>query len=166
MEKRFKRVLLYLTLLGISGLFLFPFYWVLISSVKSVEGISMRPPSYYPSEYHKTKVVLDATSRIVREAAGPDSVWWFRLRESRDLLTKDPMPGAYYVRLDSLKPGQYLSWFPESAVQSVSGPPTITFDNLTMHQIEGEPKAVPLLAKMVRSKGASYDELLFFTDDN
>ncbi|MBL7980082.1 MAG: carbohydrate ABC transporter permease [Bacteroidetes Order II. Incertae sedis bacterium] len=165
MEKKFKRALLYLTLIGISGLFLFPFYWVLISSVKSVEGISMRPPSYYPSEYHKTTVTLNATSRIVREVAGPDSVWWFRLRKSRDLLTQDPTPGAYYVRLDSLKPGQYLSWFPESVVQPVAGPPNITFDNLTLHRIEGEPEAVPLLAKMVRAKGASYDELLFFTEN-
>lgn len=166
MDKKFKRVLLYLTLIGISGLFLFPFYWVLISSIKSVEGISMRPPSYYPSEYRKVNLSLPANGRIYKEAAGQDSILWYQLRKSRDLLTKDATPGAYYVRLDSLKPGQYLQWFPESAVQSVEGPPSILFEGVTMHEIEGEPEAIPLLAKMVRPKGASFDELLFFTTEH
>ncbi|MBN8588716.1 MAG: carbohydrate ABC transporter permease [Rhodothermia bacterium] len=166
MDKKFKRVLLYLTLIGISGLFLFPFYWVLISSIKSVEGISMRPPSYYPSEYRKVHLSLPANGRIYKEAAGQDSILWYQLRKSSDLLTKDTTPGAYYVRLDSLKPGQYLQWFPESAVQSVVGPPSILFEGVTMHEIEGEPEAIPLLAKMVRPKGASFDELLFFTTEH
>ena len=45
-----KRLPTYLALTLVSLVLMFPFYWVIISSLKSVEGMNLEPPSLYPAE--------------------------------------------------------------------------------------------------------------------
>jgi ABC-type glycerol-3-phosphate transport system permease component len=55
---------LYLMLSLVGLVLIFPFYWVVISSVKSREGISLSPPSFYPSEILRTDIQHVASNRF------------------------------------------------------------------------------------------------------
>ena len=57
-----EKTLLYGALTAVALLLLFPFYWVLVSSVKSRDGMTMAPPSFYPAEVKKQPLSLKATA--------------------------------------------------------------------------------------------------------
>ena len=78
-----KRPVLYVLLALLAVLFLFPFYWMLMSSLKSREGFAMTPPSFYPAQGVTCDVELPAGWWRVVEADGRR---WLRLCASPDLL--------------------------------------------------------------------------------
>jgi ABC-type glycerol-3-phosphate transport system permease component len=163
--KRLNRFWLYVILLGLSILFLFPFYWVIISSLKSIEGLSMNPPSYYPSEFRKQSVVFEAKNKIAEVGESQ----WFKLVDSEDLFNKKDQKagqspqGAYYLRLDAGKPTQLVSWFPDSSVTAAQVPDSmkVRFSNLRVNRLDETGGTAVVFAKMVRQNGGSYNELLF-----
>ncbi len=80
--KRLRQLPIYVALLAVCALFLFPFYWLVISSLKSVAGMDLEPPSLYPAE-QLTVNLRAATKEAVYTAEGAK---WLRLTRSPDLL--------------------------------------------------------------------------------
>ena len=148
---------MYALLLGVSAVLLFPFYWVLISSVKTLDGLSMTPPSLTPSEYRTDRLT------VTGEAVEAEGQRWFRLAASRDLLGDNgpasAAPGAYYVRLDDSAPSQLTRWLPDSAV-TAARPATAAFGSSRVVEVEGGADVL-IAARMVRPTDAGTEEVLF-----
>ena len=149
---------MYALLLGVSAVLLFPFYWVLISSVKTLDGLSMTPPSLTPSEYRTDRLTVEG------EAVEAEGQRWFRLATSRDLLGEgdqpaSPAPGAYYVRLDDGAPSQLTRWLPDSAV-TAARPATAAFGSSRAVELGGGVEVL-IAARMVRPTDAGTEEVLF-----
>lgn len=150
-----KRLPTYLALVVVAVLFLFPFYWVLISSLKSVQGISLKPPSLYPSE---AKVVnLSMNVHSLRQV---DEDTWMFLAPGPGKLG-EAGKGAYFVQIDKGKPTQLVRWLSEGQGAELKGAATQAFEKVPVYQIDG--KEVAVLAKMVRQSKDRFDELLFTT---
>lgn len=157
--KRAKLLPIYFALLAVSLLFLFPFYWVVSSSLKSVAGISLEPPSMYPSEQLTVKKSCSSQGALFK-SNGSD---WFLLQRRKDLLDGKPGAGAYYLQLKEDKPSQLVSWLPDRSVQPITERATsIVFDNIPVTEVAGGRAA--LVAKMVRQKDNGFDELIFTTE--
>ncbi|MCG8370322.1 MAG: carbohydrate ABC transporter permease [Proteobacteria bacterium] len=156
-----KKAILYAMLFGVSVFLLFPFYWVLISSVKTVDGLSMNPPMLYPSEFRNVDRELPAAGRIVE--AGGDS--WFRLARSPDLGAERAgagEPGAYYVRLNEDAPSQLTRWWSDTAVSRLSpAAARITFAGSEVVALETDGRRVAVVSRMIRQSDSGFDELLF-----
>lgn len=154
------RILLYAALVSIAAVLLFPFYWVLSSSVKSLGGLSMSPPAFYPSEIRKQDLTVSTGNRIV--ALG-DKLW-FRLAPSADLLSGSRVSGGYYTRLNDGALSQLVNWLPDGAVTPVTGGPAeITFTGLPVSELLSQGRNVVIAARMVRQQEEEnrVDELLF-----
>lgn len=155
----YSRIALYAALFAIASVLLFPFYWVLSSSVKSLEGLSMTPPSFYPSEVQKEDIALDATGRVFSY----DQKSWLLLAHSPDRINGGRQPGGYYARLDEDTPSQLVNWLPNGAAILVANPPpTIAFRNSPIHRLS-DGQRVAVAARMVRQDPESgrLDELVF-----
>ena len=157
---------MYALLLGVSAFLLFPFYWVLVSSVKTLDGLSMTPPSMLPSEYRTDSLVVEGD---VVEAEGRE---WVRLARSPDRLgsvdgasasstpVRSGAPGAYYVRLDDGAPSQLTRWLPDSSVVAVARGRAVPFgDSRVVELATGGARVIA--ARMVRPSATGTDELLF-----
>ena len=161
MNYRVRRLIaLYIALTACAIVFAFPFYWVVSSSLKSREGLSLVPPSFYPSETRLHSVTLPGAARTF----SAEDATWFRLAGSTDRLNDGSDPGAYYVRLNGDTPSQLVAWFPNAAVRPAELPAEeIAFDGMAMHRLrEREDKReVAIAAKMVRKFKERTVELLF-----
>ena len=155
-----RRLGMYALLLGVSAFLLFPFYWVLVSSVKTLDGLSMTPPTLVPAEYRTDSLVVRGD---VVEAADQR---WLRLAASGDLLgdvdtARGPeAAGAYYVRLDDGAPTQLTRWMPDTSVAVVAEAAAVPFGAARVVEVEGEGQRV-VAARMVRPGEAGTNELLF-----
>jgi len=151
-----KRLPTYLALTLVSLVLMFPFYWVIISSLKSVEGMNSAPPSMYPAEPLTINLTLPSENRFY-SAEGGD---WMKLLASKDLLVGDQNPGAYYLGFTDKKPTKLVKWFADAAVKPTEWPSkTVTLAAVPVHQVKGNRRAV--VARMVRQNSVSFDELLF-----
>lgn len=153
-----RKIGMYALLLGVSGFLLFPFYWVVISSVKTLDGLSMTPPSMVPSEYRTDSLTVEG------DIVEAEDQRWVRLAPSADLLsgTASTAPGAYYVRLEADAPTQLTQWLPDSSVTSVLEDATVSFGQSRVVEVEGEGERV-VAARMVRPTSRGTEELLFAT---
>ncbi|NKB66128.1 MAG: ABC transporter permease subunit [Candidatus Latescibacteria bacterium] len=154
------RIGLYAALFAIAGALLFPFYWVLSSSVKSLEGMSMTPPAFYPSEVRKERLSMAAAGRVFAHQGKQ----WLLLVRSPDLLQGGSEAGGYYVRLNEEGPSQLVGWLADGAVAPVAGgPEVLAFRPAQIHRLEEDGRRVAIVAKMVRQNEAEnrVDELLF-----
>ena len=145
----------YVALVLVCLLFMFPFYWVLISGLKSVAGLNLEPPSLYPSEQLTVQLTANPQGRMF-VANGTE---WLLLAKSPDLLAASSAPGGYYLEVDGDKPSQSVSWFADTEVKSA--PPSdkpLKLKDVPVHQVSGSRLA--LVAKMVRQKPDGFDELL------
>ncbi|MDR3688693.1 MAG: ABC transporter permease subunit [Fimbriimonas sp.] len=88
--KRLRPLPIYIVLLMVCTLFLFPFYWVVISSLKSVAGMDLEPPSMYPAE----RLTVDLEANTKQRIFVADGSQWLRLAQSPDLLQADVNQGA------------------------------------------------------------------------
>jgi len=152
---RFRLLPAYLALTAVSILFLFPFYWVVISSLKSPAGMDLKPPALYPAEAATDR--LEAGADRVVEADGQQ---WLLLAESPDVLAGGEEPGAYLLRLEGGKPTQLVAWFPRTAIRRAKDAAPVTFEDVRVHRFGEEERL--LVAKVVRQKeDGGFDELLF-----
>jgi multiple sugar transport system permease protein len=155
------RIALYAALFAITAVLLFPFYWVLSSSVKSLEGLSMTPPSFYPSKVKKEHVAIRADGRVFSY----DQKRWLLLARSADLINggREPGGGGYYARLDGDTPSQLVNWLPDGQAKPMTEAPTsIVFRNSQTHRLD-DGQRITIAARMVRQDDESnrIDELLF-----
>ncbi|MBN2212266.1 MAG: carbohydrate ABC transporter permease [Sedimentisphaerales bacterium] len=159
MKLRPQKILLYAVLLAVSGLFVFPFYWLLISSVKSREGMSMNPPTLYPARPRTMDLTCPVTVRLVR--VGEHT--WCRLCESQNLLEENAASGAYYIQLKEDQPTQQVQWFADNKVQPIAEPKfaTITFTAVPVHKLMDTGRNIAVVGRLVRKKPVGFDEILF-----
>lgn len=153
------RIGLYAALFAITAVLLFPFYWVISSSVKSREGMAMSPPSFYPSEVRKIDVEVKADGRVFTY----DDKDWLLLARSADLLNAGATKGGYYARLNTDGPSQLVNWLPDDAVTPrASNRQTFRFHRAEVHELSDN-RQIAIAAKMVRKNEAlnRIDELLF-----
>ena len=98
--KRLRTLPIYLALIAVSILFLFPFYWVVISSLKSVAGMDLEPPSMLPAE----QLTVDLEAQTNQRIFSADGNEWLRLAQSTNLLDANQTGRAEQDAHSSLKP--------------------------------------------------------------
>ena len=153
--KRIRMAPVYVALILVCLLFLFPFYWVLISGLKSVAGLNLEPPSMYPSE----QLTIQLTAQTQGRMYSGNGMNWLKLAPSTDLLGGNAGPGAYYLEIDGEKPTQLVSWFADSAVKpKLLKGASLKLADVPVHQVGNG--RVGVLAKMVRQNANGFDELL------
>ncbi|MEM1115514.1 MAG: carbohydrate ABC transporter permease [Bacteroidota bacterium] len=150
---------MYALLLGVSAFLLFPFYWVLISSVKTLDGLSMSPPTMVPAEYRTDSLTVEG------DVVEAEDQRWVRLAASPDLLgsettdAPEAAPGAYYARLDGGAPTQFTRWMPDSAV-TARGLETVSFGASRVVELADGSQHV-IAARQVRASASGAEEILF-----
>jgi ABC-type glycerol-3-phosphate transport system permease component len=161
-NNRVQLFFLYLMLSLVGLVLIFPFYWVVISSVKSREGISLSPPSFYPSEILRTDIQHVASNRFFKI----EDEQWFLLAQSPDILSGLPDEGGYFVRLENGVPGRSIEWFPMSA----ASPEAVTADSLLFAGVDIQRRTdtrerAAILGRVVRpaEDGSGRSEELLFT---
>jgi multiple sugar transport system permease protein len=149
---------IYVALVAVSILFAFPFYWVVCSSLKSVPGINLIPPSLFPSE----RVNVQLTAPLAGQAFTYEGANWLKLTNSPDLLAKGSANGAYYLQLNGDKPSQLVTWVADGSAKPIaSAKRSIKLEDVPVNEVGDDRAAV--VAKMVRQNGTGFDELLFTT---
>ncbi len=156
-----KRLPVYLALSVVSLLLMFPFYWVVISSLKSVEGMNLEPPSMYPAEQLSLSANMSAKNRFFAIEGGQ----WMRLIPSKDLLGDEKQPGAYFLEFANSNATKLVKWFPAGIAKPIPWPVSrVDLPDTPIQLVEGARRAV--LARMVRKKETGFDELLFTAEPN
>lgn len=61
-----QKLALYADLTAVGLVLIFPFYWVLMSSVKSRDGMAMAPPAFYPAEVDRVQLSISLAGRVAR----------------------------------------------------------------------------------------------------
>jgi multiple sugar transport system permease protein len=151
-----KRLPTYLALTLVSLVLMFPFYWVIISSLKSVEGMNLEPPSLYPAEPLTMNITVPTQGRFFTAEGGK----WMKLLDTKDLLSTSDQPGGYFLGFTDQKPTKLVKWFSNSAVKPAPWPTaTVVLPSVPVQKVDGNRRA--LVARMVRQNGVSFDELLF-----
>jgi multiple sugar transport system permease protein len=151
-----RRLPIYLALVAVCLLFIFPFYWMVSSSLKSVEGMSLEPPSLYPAE----ELTVDLSAATAGRVFLSDGVKWLRLTGSRDLLGGTAGSGAYYLQLNDDKASQLVAWIPDGKAKPTTWTsPKLAMKQVPVEDVAGTKRAV--VAKMVRNGDSGYQELLF-----
>lgn len=154
--------LVYLALAAIAVLFMFPFYWILSSSLKSRKCMAMVPPAYFPCEAETTGLRIAANKRIVEF----DEQQWFRLCSSQDLIGENNTSGGYYIKLDGYKPTSLVRWMADSNVSVVISPVNdMEFPRAQVHRIKGDSEEVIVVAKMVRQSKKQFNEIIFIASN-
>lgn len=147
-----RKLPIYLGLVLVTLLLMFPFYWLVISSLKSIAGLNLSPPSLYPAER------LVKTVNGERKVAVIERETWLELAQSPDLLSGSAAPGSYWLKLDSGKPTQLVKWFPSSVVAKVTSQ-KVVFKDVPVEEIKGSRRVV--LAALVRQSEQGFNEILF-----
>ena len=156
-----KRFPVYVALTVVSLLLMFPFYWVVISSLKSVEGMNLEPPSMYPAEQLSLSVRMPSRGRFFHIEGSN----WMRLIPSADLLGNDQRPGAYFLQFASDKATKLVKWFATESAKPIPWQSAhLDLPSIPVQLVDGNRRAV--LARMVRKKEAAFDELLFTAPPN
>lgn len=154
-----KRFWIYLGLCSISLVLMFPFYWVVVSSLKSVAGMNLEPPAMYPAEQAVSSVRLPTASRWFEA----EHSTWFLLLRSKNLVAKTAAEGGYYVQVKDEKPSKLVNWYSDSEVKAVQpSRKELAFENVPVNLVKGSERVV--LAKMARQKEGGFNEILFCTE--
>ena len=152
-----KKFPIYLGLVTVSLLLMFPFYWLVVSSLKSVPGMNLVPPTLYPAE------------RLVQTVMGTlpfcsvDGKTWVELAASLDVLSPSQDKGRYLLKVDDGRPTQLVKWYSDATIPGVI-PKTIDFKDLPVEDVQGERRIV--LAKLVRQSEHGFNEVLFSVPAN
>lgn len=155
--KGLRRLPTYVALVAVSLLFLFPFYWVAISSLQSKAGLDLSPPPFYPAQ-PVTKTVIDQTPYQVKLLKGDR---WLRMFKSVDLNNPNSGAGAYYFKLSGEVTTRDMQWFPDSqmaALPNATVTGAIRSEDLPVWKIQGQKMVV--FGSQKRPNGASFDEIV------
>ena len=154
--KRLRTLPIYLALLAVCALFLFPFYWVVISSLKSVAGMDLEPPSMVPAE----QLTVDLKAATKQQVFSADGAEWLRLVRSPDLLAGGQVKGAYCLQLKDGAATKLVQWFADDKVKPSPWPaPELDLKAVPVNAVRGKNLAV--VAKLVRQTDNGFSELLF-----
>jgi ABC-type glycerol-3-phosphate transport system permease component len=172
--RKLRTLPVYGALLAVALLFLFPFYWVVVSSLKSVEGMTLKPPALYPAELET--VDLPVARPTLYDMEGQT---WFRLPF---MDWQEPLMGPFgwYVQIDGDKPTQLVKNFLKSKMKVSSKKlDRLVFAKVPIHNFgreevdeheahsddkshePGQELHAAIVAKSVRQQDGSYQELLF-----
>jgi multiple sugar transport system permease protein len=138
---KYRNLPIYLALIALAALFLFPFYWVVISSLKSVEGMSLKPPAMFPAE-------------VKTESWVERGVTVFEMEDERWAA----LTGDFAVQLtEDGKPTQLVRELP--ADRFPVGGADLSFERVPVYNVEG--KTYTVVARMVRQGEDTFSETLF-----
>jgi ABC-type glycerol-3-phosphate transport system permease component len=157
MNMNLSKLPVYIMLVLVSVLLLFPFYWLISSSLKSRECISMSPPAFYPCRLHTVDVSVPAQGRIF--TAGNNT--WYLLCRSSDMLGGGAVSGGYYVLLENMSPSAQVAWLPDTDVKPQSCERNIEFLQAQVHKLEQGGQKIVVLGKIVRQTAVGFHEILF-----
>lgn len=119
-------------------LLFFPFYWVVVSSLKSVQGMSLEPPTLLPAE----RLVQDIS--LNGKVVTAEGATWFELG------------GGFYLQL---KDGKATSLVKQLAPSQPARDAGVRFEKVPVIQVDKD--QIVLLAKKVTQKEVGFDEVLF-----
>ncbi|HOJ40734.1 MAG TPA: carbohydrate ABC transporter permease [bacterium] len=154
--KTWQRLWLYLTLTICSFFFLFPFFWVIVSSVKSRECMNMIPPAVFPAKLRTREVTLTGPT------VGAAGSTWFLLTRSREVFGQQQTPGGYYLQIEHNQPTALVKWFSDSQVTRLKENVRVVFQQAAIHRLQNRQEII-LLATMVRQKNGQTEETIFFS---
>ncbi len=166
MIRRLRMLPVYVALTAVALLFLFPFYWVIISSLKSVEGMTLKPPSMFPAEVRTVTMTVDQPQLFDMEEQT-----WFRLA-FQDWQEPAMGPVGWYMQIDDGKPTQLIKPFPKASMKPSSQKlEKLVFEKVPIHSFgehpkheghsEDEEEGAAIIAKSVTQKEGTFQELLF-----
>lgn len=165
--KRAALLPVYLCLAALCALFIFPFYWVVVSSLETIPGLNLKPPALYPAEMTTLSATLPIKNNLYR--LGPD--YYIKLPISSSALGgSSTVPPALFLKLerekpqDPLKPTQMVqtpeemkalgqALIPARVDQSV-----VAYPQLPVERVNGN--LAGIVADRIRGSGTSYQELL------
>lgn len=169
--KLIKLVPSYVILLAISILFVFPFYWVVVSSLESISGLNLKPPAMYPAELKTMNGRLSLIGHTYMD--GKDR--WVELSQSRALIgkSKGTGSGGYFLKLEqksvlsNYTPTQLVRWLPSQSLLKGKAKltliepqeTTLILSKLPIETVNG--RSMAILAKQIRGSGSNFHELLF-----
>jgi ABC-type glycerol-3-phosphate transport system permease component len=156
-----KKIFVYIALILTGLFFVFPFYWVLASSLKSRECMSMVPPAYYPCEVRTVDLKMPARGRIYSQG----ETMWLKLCDSKDLQAKTEIAGGYYLKLNQNLPTSQIEWFSNNDVKIKQADfETIDFSKTPCHRVKGIKEPVAVVGRLVRNSGNGFNEIIFTSD--
>ena len=151
MKIRGSRILLYAVLTVIGAFFLFPFYWVVISSLKTPAGMTMRPPSFYPSEPLLAEYTVELAKRLVKW----DGHEWLILCDAKG-------GGVFGLQFDDGRASKLVRRLEHGLFEHVEGVAgKVTLRGLPVVRIAGWRANAVVLARMSRQHGGRSEERLF-----
>ncbi|MFH0735552.1 MAG: carbohydrate ABC transporter permease [bacterium] len=160
MSNKSQKLFIYLALFLVGIILAFPFYWVISSSFKSRESISMNPPSFYPSKYRTSSFNITTNNNIFIY----NKAVWLKLNKTEDVIIQSNKHGGYYLLLDNFKPTQYVKWINDDLINVFNCPDSIKniqFSNVPVYELEENNKKIIIAAKMIRKTENKNFELLF-----
>lgn len=143
MDSLWQRRGVFLALVALAALYLFPFYWLAQSSLKSPTALKAVPPTFLPSEGERAQTTLP---KIVRTDADGS---WLRLVDAAD-----PERGAtstWWLQLGADgAPGERVVWAPVAASPPAEG--VVAVQQRRVIEIAGAAGEWLDLATVVRSR--------------
>lgn len=168
--KRVALLPVYIGLGAVCLLFLFPFYWVVTSSLESIAGLNLKPPALYPAELYTISAKLPTRNRLYQ--CGADVVIPLpTLIQNQPLGSGNGVrKSGYYLKLepgkthDSFTPTQMVltqseldqEGFPLKPIPTSQ--PFIEFPKLSVEKVNGH--AAGIIADRIRGSGTNYQETL------
>ena len=124
----------------------------------------MTPPAFYPCDQETVSTSAAPEGRVFRR----EKDLWFRLKESGDLLAPgNHARGGYYLQLDGGAATQRVQWFADEAVKTARAhDKRPAFPDLPVCRLQDPGDTVAVVAKVLRTRGESFDEILCQVDRN
>ncbi len=160
MNNKTKKLFIYFMLCLVGIILAFPFYWVISSSFKSRESISMNPPSFYPSKIR----TADFRTVINKNIFEADNKIWLKLNNANDIITKSNKSGGYYMLLNNYNPTQFVKWIPSDSAKIFNCPDSVKiiwFGKVSVFKLIENGREVIAAAQMNRKFENKNLELLF-----
>lgn len=152
-----KKGLVVVVLTFISIVLMFPFYWVVISSLKTVDGMNLEPPSMYPARALTQRLTLPAAGNWFENGG----VTWLKMIDSEDRIGGTGGTGAYFLQVEGGKPTKRIEWFKLDSLKPAQGPKEVVLEAAPI--ITAAQSRYVLVGKLVRQKEQGFNELLFVT---
>ena len=131
--------------------FVFPFYWVIISSLKTPAGMSMRPPAFYPCVEAEDDCIIDTADRVVLG----DGHRWLKLTDAGEGF-------GYYLQFDEGRKSKFVRKMMFSDMTPVHAQSAdLLLKELPLVKIKGGQGVRAVVARMLRQIDGSSEERLF-----
>ncbi len=164
----------YLCLAAICLLFVFPFYWVVVSSLETISGLNLKPPALYPAVLLTTKAVLPLSNNIVQAGADfyavlptrngpsqgqtvdPHSVWMLKLEQK--VQGKGANQSSYLEPTRLVRTLASIQTSPIKLIPVSVPQKSIIFPKMAIESVNGQTKGI--VADQIRGSGDHYQEVL------